>query len=138
MNAGCYGSYTADAFVSARAVTRDRRGASRSRPRDMGFAYRSTTLPDGHGRHRGHAAGPARRPGGAGPPDGGADSPGATPASRSKERSAGSTFRNPAGFSSTGRDDDVHDLKAWKLIEDAGMRAQPWVVPRCRPSMPTS
>jgi UDP-N-acetylmuramate dehydrogenase len=39
-----------------------------------------------------------------------------------KERSAGSTFRNPAGFSSTGRDDDVHDLKAWKLIEDAGMR----------------
>ncbi|MDO5529576.1 MAG: UDP-N-acetylenolpyruvoylglucosamine reductase, partial [Paracoccus sp. (in: a-proteobacteria)] len=34
----------------------------------------------------------------------------------------GSTFRNPAGFSSTGRADDVHDLKAWKLIEDAGLR----------------
>ena len=39
-----------------------------------------------------------------------------------KARTAGSTFRNPAGFSSTGRADDVHDLKAWKLIEDAGMR----------------
>ena len=39
-----------------------------------------------------------------------------------KERTAGSTFRNPAGFSSTGRDDDVHDLKAWKVIDDAGMR----------------
>ena len=39
-----------------------------------------------------------------------------------RERSAGSTFRNPAGFSSTGRADDVHDLKAWKLIEDAGMK----------------
>ena len=39
-----------------------------------------------------------------------------------RERSAGSTFRNPAGFSSTGRDDDVHDLKAWKLIEEAGMK----------------
>ena len=39
-----------------------------------------------------------------------------------KARSAGSTFRNPAGFSSTGRADDVHDLKAWKLIDDAGMR----------------
>jgi UDP-N-acetylmuramate dehydrogenase len=39
-----------------------------------------------------------------------------------KERSAGSTFRNPAGFSSTGRIDDVHDLKAWKLITDAGMK----------------
>ncbi len=39
-----------------------------------------------------------------------------------KERSAGSTFRNPAGFSSTGRADDVHDLKAWKVIDDAGLR----------------
>ncbi|MFP4044737.1 MAG: UDP-N-acetylenolpyruvoylglucosamine reductase, partial [Rhodosalinus sp.] len=39
-----------------------------------------------------------------------------------KERTAGSTFRNPAGFSSTGRPDDTHELKAWKLIEDAGMR----------------
>jgi UDP-N-acetylmuramate dehydrogenase len=39
-----------------------------------------------------------------------------------KERSCGSTFRNPAGFSSTGAADDVHDLKAWKVIDDAGMR----------------
>ena len=39
-----------------------------------------------------------------------------------KDRSAGSTFRNPAGYSSTGRADDVHDLKAWKVIDDAGMR----------------
>jgi UDP-N-acetylmuramate dehydrogenase len=39
-----------------------------------------------------------------------------------KDRSAGSTFRNPAGFSSTGRADDRHDLKAWKVIDDAGMR----------------
>ena len=39
-----------------------------------------------------------------------------------KQRSAGSTFRNPSGFSSTGRADDQHDLKAWKLIDDSGMR----------------
>jgi len=39
-----------------------------------------------------------------------------------KDRTAGSTFRNPVGFSSTGRADDVHDLKAWKVIDDAGMR----------------
>ena len=39
-----------------------------------------------------------------------------------KLRTAGSTFRNPAGYSSTGRADDVHDLKAWKVIDDAGMR----------------
>ena len=40
----------------------------------------------------------------------------------SKDRSAGSTFRNPAGYSSTGQPDDSHDLKAWKVIDDAGMR----------------
>ena len=39
-----------------------------------------------------------------------------------KERSAGSTFRNPAGRSSTGHADDTHELKAWKVIDDAGMR----------------
>ena len=39
-----------------------------------------------------------------------------------KDRTAGSTFRNPAGFSSTGQADDSHELKAWKVIEDAGMR----------------
>jgi UDP-N-acetylmuramate dehydrogenase len=39
-----------------------------------------------------------------------------------KDRSAGSTFRNPAGFSSTGQADDSHELKAWKVIDDAGMR----------------
>ncbi|MEL7012157.1 MAG: UDP-N-acetylenolpyruvoylglucosamine reductase, partial [Pseudomonadota bacterium] len=39
-----------------------------------------------------------------------------------QDRSAGSTFRNPAGFSSTGTADDTHDLKAWKVIDDAGLR----------------
>ncbi len=39
-----------------------------------------------------------------------------------RARSAGSTFRNPAGFSSTGRGDHGQELMAWKLIDDAGMR----------------
>ncbi len=39
-----------------------------------------------------------------------------------KDRSAGSTFRNPLGRSSTGKADDTHELKAWKVIDDAGMR----------------
>ena len=39
-----------------------------------------------------------------------------------KDRTAGSTFRNPAGYSSTGQADDTHELKAWKLIQDAGMQ----------------
>ena len=37
-----------------------------------------------------------------------------------KDLSAGSTFRNPAGFSSTGQADDSHDLTAWKVIDHAG------------------
>ena len=39
-----------------------------------------------------------------------------------KDRSCGSTFRNPAGYSSTGDEGDPMDLKAWKLIDDAGCR----------------
>ena len=39
-----------------------------------------------------------------------------------KSLTAGSTFRNPAGYSSTGKEDDTHELKAWKVIDDAGMR----------------
>ena len=120
MNAGCYGSYTADAFVGARAVTRGGETVELG-PADMGFAYRSTKLPEGTVITEVTLAGPA------GEPDELAARMEAQLARRdasqpTKERSAGSTFRNPAGFSSTGRDDDVHELKAWKLIEDAGMK----------------
>jgi UDP-N-acetylmuramate dehydrogenase len=120
MNAGCYGSYTADAFVAARAVTRTGERVELG-PDDMGFAYRSTALPDGlvitEVTLAGPRGGPAeliRRM---------EEQTARRDASQPvRERSAGSTFRNPAGFSSTGRDDDVHDLKAWKLIENAGMK----------------
>ena len=44
MNAGCYGSYVADHFVSATAVTRAGEAVTLSHG-DMGFAYRSTDLP---------------------------------------------------------------------------------------------
>jgi UDP-N-acetylmuramate dehydrogenase len=120
MNAGCYGSYTADAFVSARAVTRAGETVEFG-PDELGFAYRSTALPEETVLTEVTLRGPR-------------DDPAALvrrmeeqvtrrDASQPvKERTAGSTFRNPAGFSSTGRLDDVHDLKAWKLIEDAGLR----------------
>jgi UDP-N-acetylmuramate dehydrogenase len=120
MNAGCYGSYTADAFVAARAVTRA--GATVAlEPDDMGFAYRSTALPDGLVITEVALTGPRADPAAllAGMEAQRARRDASQPV---KARSAGSTFRNPAGFSSTGRPDDVHDLKAWKLIEDAGMR----------------
>jgi hypothetical protein len=44
MNAGCYGSYVADHFVGATAVTRAGEVVTLT-PADMGFAYRQTALP---------------------------------------------------------------------------------------------
>jgi len=120
MNAGCYGAYLADVLVSARAVTR-RGEIVTLAPDDLNFRYRQSDLPEGMVIVEATLEGPA-------------DDPEALLARMeeqirrrdesqpTKERSAGSTFRNPAGFSSTGRADDVHDLKAWKVIEDAGMR----------------
>ena len=120
MNAGCYGTYVADVLVSVRAVTRA--GEVVEIPAaDLKLDYRSSALPpDTIVTHATFFVL--------------TDDPNALAVRMdeqvarrdltqpTKERSAGSTFRNPAGFSSTGRDDDIHDLKAWRLIEDAGLR----------------
>jgi UDP-N-acetylmuramate dehydrogenase len=121
MNAGCYGTYLADAFVSARAVTRGGETLTLGRE-DMGFAYRSTRLPPDLVLVEVTLAGPRGAPAAL-------EARMAAQIARrdatqpTRERSAGSTFRNPAGRSSTGLPDDTHELKAWKLIEDAGMKA---------------
>jgi UDP-N-acetylmuramate dehydrogenase len=120
MNAGCYGTYTADHFVSAEAVTLAGDIVTLT-AEDLNFRYRQTDLPEGAVLISATFAPPS------GDPeelekrmeDQLAKRDATQP---TKERSAGSTFRNPAGFSSTGRADDVHDLKAWKVIDDAGMR----------------
>ena len=120
MNAGCYGSYLADVFVDARAVTRDGEIITLTAD-ELQFSYRQSVLPEGavivEARLRGEPGDPeeltARMEHQLAKRD--ATQP-------TKDRSAGSTFRNPSGFSSTGRKDDVHDLKAWKLIQEAGMQ----------------
>jgi UDP-N-acetylmuramate dehydrogenase len=120
MNAGCYGSYVADHLVSVRVVTRA--GEIRVIPAaDLHLAYRSSSLPDGWVIVSATFAAPAGDPAllEARMTDQIAKRDASQP---TKDRSAGSTFRNPAGFSSTGRADDVHDLKAWKVIDEAGMR----------------
>jgi UDP-N-acetylmuramate dehydrogenase len=120
MNAGCYGTYTSDVLVEVEAVTRSGE-IKKISVDDLHLTYRQSRLPAGcvvtkavfeapagvaadlHSRMEAQLAKrDATQP--------------------TKERSAGSTFRNPAGFSSTGRADDVHDLKAWKVIDEAGMR----------------
>lgn len=120
MNAGCYGSYLADHFVSAQAVTRD--GALITLTAgDLNFSYRQSDLADEAVIISASFS----------PPKGDPETLHARMAEQlakrdatqpTKDRSAGSTFRNPAGFSSTGAADDVHDLKAWKVIDDAGLR----------------
>ncbi len=120
MNAGCYGVYTADVFESATAVTRTG-DAIMLTGDDMNFAYRSSAPPQDvifiEAILKGHP-----------------DDPAAIDARMqdtldkrersqpTKDRTAGSTFRNPAGFSSTGKGDHSQDLMAWKLIDEAGCR----------------
>jgi UDP-N-acetylmuramate dehydrogenase len=123
MNAGCYGSYTADVLTSVRVVLRD--GTVRDWPATaLHLAYRQSTLPDGAVITRATFAPPKGDPAALAQrmEDQLAKRDATQP---TRDRTAGSTFRNPAGFSSTGRADDTHDLKAWKLIEDAGMRGVP-------------
>ena len=120
MNAGCYGSYVADVLVEVQAVTREGKLVTLTKD-DLNPRYRQTDLPDGWVLIGATFEGPQ------GDPDELAARMEDQLAKRdatqpTKDRSAGSTFRNPAGFSSTGRADDVHDLKAWKVIDDAGMR----------------
>ncbi|WP_210527369.1 UDP-N-acetylmuramate dehydrogenase [Rubellimicrobium arenae] len=120
MNAGCYGAYVADVLVEVTAVLRS--GEVVTLPAAaLGLAYRSSQLPEGA------VIVEALFEAGVGDPAMLAarmeDQIGKRDATQpTRDRTAGSTFRNPAGYSSTGRADDRHDLKAWKLIDDAGMR----------------
>lgn len=120
MNAGCYGSYVADVLVSAQAVTRGGDLVTLT-PDDLRFAYRQSELPEGWVLTEATFQAPE------GDPEALAQKMEDQLAKRdasqpTRDRTAGSTFRNPAGFSSTGQADDVHDLKAWKLIDEAGLR----------------
>ncbi len=120
MNAGCYGSYVADHLIEVRAVLRT--GEVVTLPAsDLHLAYRSSDVPEGavviDAVFEGQPGDPAKLH------ERMEDQLAKRDATQpTKDRTAGSTFRNPAGFSSTGQADDVHDLKAWKVIDDAGMR----------------
>lgn len=124
MNAGCYGSYVADHLIDAAVITRSGERLTLTGS-DLNFAYRHSDVPEGAviTEVRFHAP--------PGDPDAlhakMADQLARRDASQpTRERSAGSTFRNPAGFSSTGREDDTHELKAWSLIDAAGLRGHSW------------
>ena len=120
MNAGCYGRYVADVLVSAEAITRAGERVTLA-PGDLRFGYRHSELREGtviiSATHEGPGGIPeelaARMEEQLAKRD--ATQP-------TKDRTAGSTFRNPVGHSSTGEAGESHELKAWKVIEDAGLR----------------
>jgi UDP-N-acetylmuramate dehydrogenase len=120
MNAGCYGSYVADVLDEIRIVTRQ--GERRTLPAAaLNLRYRRSDLPADavitQATFRAAAGDPAALAARM------ADQIAKRDASQpTRDRSAGSTFRNPLGRSSTGAADDTHELKAWKVIADAGLR----------------
>jgi UDP-N-acetylmuramate dehydrogenase len=120
MNAGCYGRYVADVFVQAEAVTRAGERVTLT-PADLRFGYRHADVPAGTCVISATFEAPR------GDPDALAARMEEQLARRdatqpTKDRTAGSTFRNPVGHSSTGEAGESHELKAWKVIEDAGLR----------------
>ncbi len=120
MNAGCYGRYVADVFVSAEAVTRAGERVTLT-AQDLNFGYRRSDVPAGTVVISATFEAPRGAPAAllAKMDDQLAKRDETQP---TKDRTAGSSFRNPAGYSSTGEASDTHELKAWKVIEDAGLR----------------
>lgn len=120
MNAGCYGHYVADFLEEIRIVTRDGKAETLAAS-SLNLRYRQSDLPDGavivSATFRAPPGDPAALE--ARMLDQIAKRDASQP---TRDRSAGSTFRNPLGRSSTGKADDTHELKAWKVIDDAGMR----------------
>lgn len=120
MNAGCYGSYVADILSEVEIMLRNGE-VQTIKAKDLDFHYRHTELPAGaiilsakFKAPKGDAEELAHR---------------MEEALRKRaetqpvdERSCGSTFRNPVGYSSTGAEGEDHSLKAWKVIDDAGLR----------------
>lgn len=112
MNAGCYGAETKDVLVEAYAVTRAGERVTFSNE-EMGFVYRKSAKAAGGGLIFTGALF-----------EGQADDPAAIEARMSeitarrettqpiREKTGGSTFKNPPGHSS------------WKLVDDAGWRGK--------------
>lgn len=120
MNAGCYGDYVADVLRAVDVITRQGQRLTLA-AEALNLRYRQSDLPDGavvigavFDAPEGDPAELAARME--------AQLAKRDETQPTKDRTAGSTFRNPAGFSSTGKADDTHELKAWKVIDDAGMR----------------
>ena len=120
MNAGCYGRYVEHVCREVTVVNRNGT-VSRIGGSEVGFRYRGSGLPKGSVVVEAVFECPIGDP----------EELGARMAAQlnyrnktqpTRIRTAGSTFRNPSGWSSTGSEDTDHSMKAWKLIDEAGLR----------------
>ncbi|MCY4308488.1 MAG: UDP-N-acetylmuramate dehydrogenase [Rhodobacteraceae bacterium] len=120
MNAGCYGSYLADHLVRVGMITRN--GDLKHLVRDeLEFSYRSSGIEDDA------IVVEVVLKGESGNPDRLMERIESYLEKRNKTqptglKTAGSTFRNPVGYSSNFEQDDDTEHLAWKLIDKAGMR----------------
>ena len=121
MNAGCYGSYLSDYLIGLTLIRRD--GSKIDlKASDFKFGYRASSIPDDAvitniklRKNRNDPLIIEKKMIEA------LDNRNVT--QPIKDLSCGSTFRNPIGRSSLGNKlDNDHSLKAWKLIDDAGLR----------------
>ena len=120
MNAGCYGKYIKDVFISGEFISRDGELITLNN-RELEFSYRKSNIPSGwimtaanfkadikerevlvlemnkmiESRNRTQPRGVL---------------------------SCGSAFRNPSGAASSGCSNESNERKAWKMIDDAGFR----------------
>ena len=121
MNAGCYGSYVADHLVEVRVVTRA--GEVVTLPAaDLNLRYRQSDLPEGAVIVQATFRAAAGRSCGAGGADGRADRQ--ARCQPADEGAVGRVHLPQSGGVFQHRDGRMtaHELKAWKVIDDAGMR----------------
>ena len=123
MNAGCYGSYFSDYLLGLTIIKRDGSKINMEAS-EIVFGYRDSSIPDDaiitNVKLRKDSNDPQKIE----------KKMTEALAIRNlsqpvKDLSCGSTFRNPLGRSSLGNKNDTdHSLKAWKLIDDAGLRGK--------------
>ncbi len=120
MNAGCYGRYVSDYLESVNVIERNGR-ISKLTKEDLKFNYRSSSLQSNcvvtSATFRSDKKAPEVLK---------SEMDEAVNYRASiqptSELSCGSAFKNPSGFSSTGKNDKDTKYSAWKLIDDAGLR----------------
>ena len=120
MNAGCYGKYVQDVFISGEFVSRDGELITLNN-KELEFLYRRSNIPRGWIMTAANFKADIK--------DSGVLDleMGKMVENRNRTQprgvlSCGSAFRNPSGAASSGCLSESNERKAWKMIDEAGFR----------------